>query len=451
MRMLVLAFALAVLAFPVSAGAEADMGAPPACGDPDVSSLSIVDCEPVEALPSIDGSVVTSAEGVAAFAAAAAVVQELPDYCRLPAVVIFYTSTDWLRLAETMAADASPCAEYYFSIPAIADRKWEFRGPLQPELIRALGPRFHAMAEVHLGGWTTWLGAHPGQTWCDAGRAARAGMEEKNFRVSLGDAWSINEFSSAVRTGQGSARANAQEFVRCLYDGGDSSLPPRSGNVFMVGLGHGTGTTSVYKGVLRNWFADSAFWARMAVSVRWFGQEAYAAPGYTLVPETSRNERSRSVSDFLYAVANLAESGPDTIAVARDYLRASHYPLANAAWRYETGFGNTTVPIETMRQFVATEEYAVRHTVGSRPQTAQPFAGYAWSLRNVPAQPASIFNAETLALAQRLASSIRFTLAQGGNAPAGACGPPGEHIWCEGAWEGATFNSQWALLTAWDD
>ena len=52
-----------------------------------------------------------------------------------------------------------------------------------------------------------------------------------------------------------------------------------------------------------------------------------------------------------------------------------------------------------------------------------------------------------------MASPFTFSgvLAQGGGAPPGACGPPGEHIWCGGAWEGATFNAAWSLLAYWAD
>ena len=184
--------------------------------------------------------------------------------------------------------------------------------------------------------------------------------------------------------------------MRCLYDGGDGSLAPSPGNVFIVGASQGTTPTTVYKGQLRSWLGDSAFWETMARSVRWWGQEAYGSPAFTMVPDTSRNERSRSLSDYLYAVANLAESGPDEITVARDFLRDAYYPLSNAAWRYTTGFGFTEVPVETMQQFASLQEYTIRASIGSRPQTAAALTGYAWAPRNVPAQPASIFTAETL-------------------------------------------------------
>jgi hypothetical protein len=105
LALVVAAVASATFAPPSAAGAgDSWIGEPPACGDPTVASLSAVDCEPVEAVPSLDESTPQTAEQVAAFAAAADVVPELPAYCRLPADVIFYTATDWVRLAETIPA-----------------------------------------------------------------------------------------------------------------------------------------------------------------------------------------------------------------------------------------------------------------------------------------------------------------------------------------------------------
>ena len=454
MRTFALAFVLlAVVAAPSSArGEDAWVGDPPACGDTSVATLSVVDCLGIEAVPSLDEASPTP-EGVAAFAETAGVVRELPAYCRVPADVVFYTASLWLDLAEAMATDASPCAQYYFSIPALAADKTELRGPLQPELVRALGPRFHAMAEIHFTGWSGWVAKDPSRTWCAAGVEARRRMADKNFLVEAGDTWSINELSSAVRQG-GAARGNATSFIRCLYDGGDGSLPPAKGNVFVVGIDQGQLNMSVYKPNLRNWLADSAFWEEMARSVRWWGQEVYAYPRYTLVPGTSRNERSRSVGDYLYHVINLADTGPGSTVVGREYLRRAHYPLANAAWRYASGFGNTMVPADSMQQLTSVEQYAMRHMFGTRSRTAPPFVGFAWAPNNTvaPKLPTAEFNAGTLALAERLASAIRWTFSRGGGAPEGACGPPGgQPIWCDGEWEGATFNSIWSLLTYWED
>jgi hypothetical protein len=32
----------------------------------------------------------------------------------------------------------------------------------------------------------------------------------------------------------------------------------------------------------------------------------------------------------------------------------------------------------------------------------------------------------------------------------GACGPPGDHVWCEGTLEGAVFNDGWSAFSSWD-
>src|SRR5690348_4578301 len=69
------------------------------------------------------------------------------DDCR-PARVIFYAQTDWLRLATRLAANPSPCAQYYVSIPPLAANKTQPRSG-QAAQIRALGPSFHAVDELN--------------------------------------------------------------------------------------------------------------------------------------------------------------------------------------------------------------------------------------------------------------------------------------------------------------
>src|SRR6476660_7984273 len=58
--------------------------------------------------------------------------------CR-PLRAVFYAQTDWLRLATTLAANASPCAQYSVSVPPVVADKTRFR-PDQAQRIRALGP-----------------------------------------------------------------------------------------------------------------------------------------------------------------------------------------------------------------------------------------------------------------------------------------------------------------------
>jgi hypothetical protein len=88
--------------------------------------------------------------------------------CR-PLRAVFYAASEWLRLATKLAADPSPCAEYYVSIPPIVGDKTNFRAD-QAWRIRVLGPSFHALAEVHAPAWRGWVTAN-GTTWYAAAPA----------------------------------------------------------------------------------------------------------------------------------------------------------------------------------------------------------------------------------------------------------------------------------------
>ena len=92
--------------------------------------------------------------------------------------------TDWLRLATKLAANQAPCAQYYVSIPPLAADKTTFR-PDQPWRIRALGPNFHAVAEISYNGWGSWVAAN-GSTWYAAGVEARTANGRAGLRHRRG-------------------------------------------------------------------------------------------------------------------------------------------------------------------------------------------------------------------------------------------------------------------------
>src|SRR5579862_7905157 len=104
--------------------------------------------------------------------------------CR-PLRGIFYAQTDWLRLATLLAAQPSPCAQYYISVPPLAASKTTLRSG-EPAKIRALGPNFHALAEINWNGWSTWVTQNH-ETWYDAGVQARKQMAAAGFDVAAGD------------------------------------------------------------------------------------------------------------------------------------------------------------------------------------------------------------------------------------------------------------------------
>ena len=144
--------------------------------------------------------------------------------CR-PLRGVFYAATDWLRLATKLAATASPCAEYYVSVPPIVGDKTNLR-PGQADRIRALGANFHALAEFHWTTWSRWV-TDNATTWYAAGVEMRKRMAQAGFDVAAGDTWAVNEFPSTVRSGSGTARENARELVRGLYEGDTGAVRVR--------------------------------------------------------------------------------------------------------------------------------------------------------------------------------------------------------------------------------
>jgi hypothetical protein len=143
-----------------------------------------------------------------------------------PLRLVFYSPTDWLRLATKLAANQAQCAEYYVSIPPLAADKTNFR-PDQPWRIRALGTNFHAVCEISYNGWSSWVST-TGATWYEAGVEARRRMAAQGFDVTAGDIWAVNESSSAVRQGTGNARKNLRDLVRGLYDAGGEGPASRA-------------------------------------------------------------------------------------------------------------------------------------------------------------------------------------------------------------------------------
>ncbi|TML67455.1 MAG: hypothetical protein E6G14_12400, partial [Actinobacteria bacterium] len=289
--------------------------------------------------------------------------------CR-PLRAVFYTATDWMRLATKLAANASPCAQYYFSIPSLAADHTELRSD-QAWRIRALGANFHAMAEISMSAWGTWVSDN-GSSWYQAGVEARRRMAVAGYDVTLGDTWAVNEFSSSVRRGDGTARVDARDFVRGLFDG-DGTLPKTKGTVFIVGMGQGTLDLSTYKTNLEGWLQDSAFWADMSA---YYGDfRNYAVAGSSLAT------RRDYLNDFLQHEIVLAGVGPDTIATARSYLQGAYSPLANAAWQWSSGFGWTVISADQMENFVSPQTYALRYFSGANSQ-AQDHWGFAWAPNN---------------------------------------------------------------------
>ena len=346
--------------------------------------------------------------------------------CR-PLRAVFYAATDWRRLATRLAATASPCAQYYISVPPLADNKTLLR-PDEAWRIRALGPAFHALAEINVTGWTAWV-ALPGNSWSAAGVEARRRMEAAGYLVAAGDTWALNELSSAVRQGTGNARANMRAFLNGLYDG-DGTLPTARGTVFIAGIGQATTDLSLYQARLQDWYEDTGFWSDLSRFASDWSQEVYGDVRHYAVPGATREARRDLLNEYLQHQVTLAGVAPASGDAARAFLSAAYSPLANAAWRYDAAFGWTDMPIELMQDYVSAQTYALRSAGNSR-------FGYAWS----PKIPAGSSTADSDALLVRLAAAI----ADSAGTPDAACGAS----WCNRDLDGATATTAWRTFGAW--
>ena len=215
--------------------------------------------------------------------------------CR-PLRAVFYAATDWLRLATKLAANASPCAQYYISVPPLVADKTMPRAD-QAWRIRALGPAFNALAEVNVTAWSSWV-ATTGNSWYAAGVEARRRLATAGYDIAAGDSWALNELSSAVRQGVGSARVNMRAFLHGLYDG-DGALASARGTVFITGISQPTADLSLYQARLQDWYEDAEFWDEISHYVNDWSQELYGDIRNYAVAGQTREARRDSINEYL--------------------------------------------------------------------------------------------------------------------------------------------------------
>jgi hypothetical protein len=363
--------------------------------------------------------------------------------CR-PLRATFYAATDWLRLTTTLAAKASPCAQYYVSVPPVVADKTKPR-PDQAQRIRALGPAFHALAEIHYGAWQKWV-ASTGSSWYQAGVEARRRMAAAGYDVNAGDTWALNEVSSAVRRGDGSARVNVRELLRGLYDAAGEG-PPTKGVVFVVGLGQRVPTLGTYKARVQEWFQDAQFWVDMNAYVSDWAQEAYGDVRSYAVPGAPLPGRRDGLVEYLRHIDLLATAGGAVSGTANAFLGNAGSTLANAAWQWDSAFGWTAVDDVLMQQYVSAQVYALRNH-GVRAGRPIDRFGFAWAPKNLDALAPSDFTRRTAAVLDRIATAIRDSEADSPADPGiAACGAGG--TWCAGDLAGSSLSAAWRGFRAW--
>jgi hypothetical protein len=397
------------------------------------SSLAVVDCANLRREASLDPRYRSGTPRYRLSSTAAA--------CRA-AELVFYAARDWGRLAPKLAERASPCADYYISVPPLVSDKTNAR-PNQAHRIRALGPRFHAMAEIHWTTWQNWVRT-TGRSWYEAGVEARRRIAVAGYDVSRGDTWALNEFPSSVRRGLGTAREDARAFVTGLYEGDGH---PAQGAVFVIGVMHGTKDASLYKSTLKTWFADTPFWLDMSRTVRFWAQEVYGDARRWGVADAPGTVRRDHLNDFLQHAARLSSVAPARYRAASTYLARAHTPIANAGWQWPAGLGWTMVTGDQMRHFVSAQTYALRHYAATRPGPDR--FGFAWAPNNGTAMSNSRFVSQSGQLLDRLAAALSESGNESALDPgAFACLSLGLD-WCGAAVEGAAFTNAWQIFASW--
>jgi hypothetical protein len=348
---------------------------------------------------------------------------------------VFYTSSDWQRLAQGLAANSSPCAQYFVTIAALTADKTQMRTGAAA-YVRSLGANFHALAEVNYSAWQSWVSS-TGNTWYDAGVEVRRRMAAAGFDVAAGDTWVVNELSSAVRAGTGSARQNFRDLVRGLYEG-DGSVAATKGVVFVVGLGQTGVSLPTYKATLESWLQDNNFWVDMGSYVSDFFQEVYGDVRSYAVADSPPETRAALLDQYLQHLFQLATAAnaPPNEQTARAFLSASYGPLANASWAWGSSYGWTQVGSDVMADYVSAQTYAMRLASNTGR------LGFAWNPLNTAGLSASDFATQVNGLLARLAGSIRET--DSGD-PTAACEATG----CASVIDGAAPADGWNTFASW--
>lgn len=355
--------------------------------------------------------------------------------CR-PARVVIYAQTDWLRAATKLAQNGSACAQYYVSVPPLAADKTMPRAN-QASQIRALGAGFHALDEISFSGWSTWVAAGNG-TWLEAGLLARQRMVAAGFDIGQGDSWAMNELSSAVRKGTGSARRNALDFMHGLANDGVRGV------AFTAGIGQTTTDLSLYKVNLQDWLQDGPFWTEAAGYVTDWAQETYGDLRAYAVAGSSPLERRDSLVAYLGHEETLANVGPAGASAGRTLLQQTYLPFGNAAWAWESAYGWTAAPVASMEDFVSGQVYADR-AFASATGAVTDRLGFAWSPSNSQGLATADFNTQTDAILGRLAAAIHDSDLSSGDPGAAACAPS----WCTTSLDGAAFVTGWQGFSTW--
>ncbi len=304
--------------------------------------------------------------------------------CPYQAQVITYNPRGWQPLLDSLAANQTPCAQYYVVLPPLEDKVTP-RGRRLVEAVRSKGPNFHPVAEFS---WKGWYGK-PG-SWYSKGVSFRRKMAAAGYDPRRGETWAINELPSTIRS-RTDTRQRARDLIRGLYTGPPRSVPS-AGRCSSSASARRCGTSGRTRRRSAAGCRTAAFWSAITPHVAWWGQETYASCSRVCVPQTGLQpiriaQRSTAINDFTQHTAKLAYAGPPATAAARAFFDKAWTPVMTAFWRDAKGYGINRIPLDTMMAFVSLEVYAARAWAGPRPYPDGRI-GFAWNQSPRGAQPA---------------------------------------------------------------
>ncbi|HMI99306.1 MAG TPA: hypothetical protein VK488_05690 [Gaiellaceae bacterium] len=354
--------------------------------------------------------------------------------CPYQGQVFIYGQNGWETLTNALAANQTPCVQYYIVLTAISDKTVP-RGRRAIDFVHAKGGNFHALAEFNWAHWSKVTGS-----WYSKGVKFRRRMAAAGYNPALGDSWAVNELSSATRS-LPAARTKVRDALRGLFTGPRGS-PPQMGAVFTIGMTQRLRNFGPYKSQVESWLADAAFWTAVTPYVAWWGQEAYPSCSLVCVATAKVAVRSSHVNDFVEHPAKLASAGPAATVAVRNLFDRSYFPVMTAYWNDPKGYGNNRISRDAMQKLVSLEVYAARAWAGRNPYPDGRI-GFAWNEHPAGATPADVQS-----LATRLARAIQAAYGDGGTAGK-ACSPTGAYTLCKAAVQGAAFNERWKTFETW--
>jgi hypothetical protein len=392
--------------------------------------------------------------------------------CTKQVDIVFWTGNSWRPLMFALAANPSPCADYYISIPPLDGANTELRAGSIYRQVRDLGPQFHSVVEMRLGGPTAWARAwvQAGNgSWYDAGVEHRRRMAARNIQPELGHTWLLNEFDYTTRRDQavhadgltpGYTRAAMRELVRGLYEGAPGMAP--APGIVEIGISQSHQNlpdVPAYKEEMKDWLLDSDFWAAMEGKVPWLAHEVYADTRYHGVPGTRLEHRRRHLVDYQQHLFDLVKAGGPRVPQARAFFDESFMPFTNGggyvalggdAFNFESGHGNTEVPLDQMMKFVSEQVNAVEFYAERRfDAAATRRIGFSWQPVNRFQLPDAEFDAQIEALAAHVAGVLAATYGPGGTSKS-ACLRETGLDWCAMERADAAFTDAWKLFNVWD-